>query len=178
MKKIFTAIFIFLCFSISVFAIDKIDEFWNLCDTNNYEEIDAYLTDWEKSNKKDPELYLAYSTYYFERSTQVSLEFTDEFAKKSEEYLNKGISYNPKRLDLQFKRVSFYSLKHDYKKEYDLLINLLSLDKSFSTLISGLSLILIQGVPSVNPQLAVLSHCIGHLALSLAPLFKILILAL
>lgn len=133
MKKIFAAIFIFLCFSISVFAIDKIDEFWNLCDTNNYEEIEAYLTDWEKSNKKDPELYLAYSTYYFERSTQVSLEFTDEFAKKSEEYLNKGISYNPKRLDLQFKRVSFYSLKHDYKKEYDLLINLLSLDKKYKS---------------------------------------------
>lgn len=133
MKKIFTAVFIFLYFSISIFAIDKIDEFWDLCDTNNYEEIDTYLNDWKKSNKKDPELYLAYFTYYFERSTQVSSDFADEFAKKAEEYLNKGLSYNPKRLDLQFKRVTFYSLKHDYKKEYDLLVKLLSLDKKYKT---------------------------------------------
>ena len=55
------------------------------------------------------------------------------FSKKAEEYLNKGISYNPKRLDLQFKRVTFYSLKHDYKKEYDLLVKLLSLDKKYKT---------------------------------------------
>ena len=133
MKKILTAIFIFLYFSISVFAIDKIDEFWELSDTNNYEEIEAYLADWKKLNKKDPDLYLAYFTYYFERSSQASTDFTDDFAKKAEEYLNKGISYNPKRLDLQFKRVTFYSLKHYYKKEYDLLVKLLSLDKKYKT---------------------------------------------
>ena len=133
MRKIFTTILIFLYFSISVFAIDKIDEFWNLCDTKNYEKIEAYLADWEKSNKKDPELYLAYFTYYFERSSQVSTDYTDKFAKKSEEYINKGISYNPQRLDLQLKRIHFYSLKHDYKKEYDLLVKLLSLNKKYKT---------------------------------------------
>ena len=90
MKKILTAIFIFLYFSISVFAIDKIDEFWELSDTNNYEEIEAYLADWKKLNKKDPDLYLAYFTYYFERSSQASTDFTDDFAKKSRGIFKQG----------------------------------------------------------------------------------------
>lgn len=56
-------------------------------------------------------------------------KYDDEMSNKAFEYIDKGISYNPKRLDMYFGKAHFYYLRKDYKNQYELLKKVFDLDK-------------------------------------------------
>lgn len=159
MKKVGFIIFFALFFLNSVFAENKIEKFWNLMDEENYEEVEIFLTNWEKDNKKEAELYVAYFNLYLKKATQNHMyfetelpqncdnymkvrnengeegymyfitEYDDEMSAKAFEYIDKGLSYNPKRLDMYFGKAHLYYLRKEYKKQCELLKNIFALDK-------------------------------------------------
>ena len=46
-----------LLFAFNLFAESNSEKFWNLWDSDNYEEAEELLQNWEKKNKKDPECH-------------------------------------------------------------------------------------------------------------------------
>ena len=56
-------------------------------------------------------------------------EYNDELTNKAFEYIDKGFSYNPKRLDMYFGKTHLYYLIKDYKKQFGLLKTIFELDK-------------------------------------------------
>ena len=159
MKKVGFIIFFALFFLNSVFAENKIEKFWNLMDEGNDEEVEIFLTNWEKDNKKEAELYVAYFNLYLKKATQNHMyietelpqncdnymkvrnengeegymyfitEYDNEMSAKAFEYIDKGLSYNPKRLDMYFEKAHLYYLRKEYKKQCELLKNIFALNK-------------------------------------------------
>lgn len=159
MKKAGFIIFFALFFLNSVFAENKIEKFWNLMDEGNDEEVEIFLTNWEKDNKKEAELYVAYFNLYLKKATQNHMyfetelpqncdnymkvrnengeegymyfitEYDNEMSAKAFEYIDKGLSYNPKRLDMYFEKAHLYYLRKEYKKQCELLKNIFALNK-------------------------------------------------
>lgn len=56
-------------------------------------------------------------------------KLNDELTNKAFEYIDKGLSYNPKRLDVYFGKAHLYYLIKDYKKQFGLLKTIFELDK-------------------------------------------------
>lgn len=159
MKKVGFIIFFALFFLNSVFAENKIEKFWNLMDEENDEGVEIFLTNWEKDNKKEAELYVAYFNLYLKKATQNHMyfetelpqncdnymkvrnengeegymyfitEYDDEMSAKAFEYIDKGLSYNPKRLDMYFEKAHLYYLRKEYKKQCELLKNIFAQNK-------------------------------------------------
>ena len=57
------------------------------------------------------------------------IEYDDDLCLKAFEYIDKGLSYNPKRLDMYFGKAHLYSLIKDYKNQCELLKNVFELNK-------------------------------------------------
>lgn len=160
MKKVCFIIICALLSISSIFAESKIEKFWSLMNEKKYEDVESFLGKWEKGNKKDPELYVAYFNYHLKKATQeqVRLEselppnfdskymmgenengekiyifsttsYDDEMSAKAFEYIDKGLSYNPKRLDMYFGKAHLYYLREEYKTQCELLKNVFVLDK-------------------------------------------------
>ena len=159
MKKVGSIIVIFFILLNSIFAESNIEKFWALMDEKNDEAVEIFLSNWEKENKKDAELYVAYFNFYLEKATQNQIyfetelptnydsymkvqnengedgymyfitEYDDEMSAKAFEYIDKGLSYNPKRLDMYFGKAHLYYLRKEYKKQCELLKNIFALDK-------------------------------------------------
>jgi tetratricopeptide (TPR) repeat protein len=114
-----------------VFAQSNYEQFKNLFKNNDSIKIKSLLTEWEKTNPDDPELYTSAINFYFVNSRQeiISLqsdrknkqgfELTDSTGKvvgflnsgmdfnreklsKAIAYANKGIDKFPNRLDIRF----------------------------------------------------------------------------
>lgn len=159
MKKVVFIILCALLSVNSIFAERRIVEFWNLMGEKKYDEVENFLGDWEQEDKKDAELYVAYFNFYLQKATQNQMYFEtelppncksymkgqnengeegymcfitkydDEMSNKAFEYIDKGISYNPKRLDMYFGKAHFYYLRKDYKNQCELLKKVFELDK-------------------------------------------------
>lgn len=162
MKKRIAVLFtLFFVFNL-VFAETNTEKFWNLWNSNNYEEATEFLEKWEKKNKKDPELYVCYFNMYCMKASNEQMhvesflppnfngkyieaqnengdkiyiysivEYDDDLCSKAFEYIDKGLSYNPKRLDMHFGKAHLYFLREEYTKQADVIKNVLALNKKY-----------------------------------------------
>ncbi len=143
-----------------LFAKTNTEKFWNLWNSNKYEEAAELLQNWEKQNKKDPELYVCYFNMYITKASNEQMhiesflpenfdgqymegknengdkiyiysiiEYDDDLCLKAFEYIDKGLSYNPKRLDMYFGKAHLYYLRKEYKNQCELLKIIFDLNK-------------------------------------------------
>jgi|GEM_PF-6288201 tetratricopeptide (TPR) repeat protein len=59
------------------------------------------------------------------------IEYDDEAGAKALEYIDKGLSYNPKRLDMHFGKAHFYFMRGEYSKQSDVIKNIFALNKKY-----------------------------------------------
>lgn len=110
LKSIITIILL----SISNFAFGQsnYEKFKKLFQDNDTMKIKILLSEWEKSNPNDPELYTSAFNYYFSNSKQeiLSLE-KEQYGKESlkltdsagtDYYMNSNLGYNPEKLENAF----------------------------------------------------------------------------
>lgn len=144
MKK--TTIFLFLILISNVtFGQNNYEQFKKLFKENDTIKIKTLLSNWEKTNPDDAELYTSAFNYYFSRSKQEvlsiqkeqtgkeSLQLTDsignvagfmnsnlsydsEKLEKAFIYINKGIEKFPNRLDLRFGKCYVLGELGEYEK--------------------------------------------------------------
>ena len=69
-RKNWLLLFLICLITNNFFAETNTEKFWNLW-KNNTEEAQSFLNEWQKKNKKDPELYICYFNMYI---TQASKE--------------------------------------------------------------------------------------------------------
>lgn len=60
------------------------------------------------------------------------IEYDDENSQLAFDYLNKGISYNPKRLDLYFGKAQFYFMRGEYDKQAEVIKTTFELNKKYA----------------------------------------------
>lgn len=160
MKKTLFYIFFLLIVS-NIFALSQN----NLNNTNSIEEDDAEtekkLEEWLLIDEKNPDVYIAYFNYYFEKSEIQSVEvsknipgpnvqyipsvdengnsiylyiaysYEQEYIDLAVKYIDKGISFNPERLDLYCLKISMYFQIGCYEKEKNELLKLIKLNKKY-----------------------------------------------
>ena len=162
MKKSFLiSIVLFVVFNV-LFAETNTDKFWKLLNKEKYDEASAFLEQWEKKSKKDPELYVCYFNMYLwnasneqthvesflppdfngkymegqnENGDKIYIysitEYDDNLSSKAFEYIDKGLSYNPKRLDMYFGKAQFYFMRKEYNKQCEVIKHILELNKKY-----------------------------------------------
>ena len=59
------------------------------------------------------------------------IEYDDEESKLAFDYLDKGISYNPKRLDMYWGKAQFYFMRGDYDQEIQVIKTAFELNKKY-----------------------------------------------
>jgi tetratricopeptide (TPR) repeat protein len=108
MQKIIT-ILLFTTFSSLVFGQTNYEKFKKLYKSNDTTKIKGLLTEWEKTNPNDPELYTSAINFYFSNSKQEnitvdrkqkskqSFELTDSTGKVAG-YINSTVGYNTDKL--------------------------------------------------------------------------------
>lgn len=162
MKKRIVILFTLLFVFSFLFAETNSEKFWNLWNSDNYEEATELLEKWEKINKKDPELYVCYFNMYLMKASNEQMhvesflpenfngqymegqnengdkiyiysivEYDNDLCSKAFEYIDKGLSYNPKRLDMHFGKAHLYYLRGEYTNQADVIKNVLNLNKKY-----------------------------------------------
>jgi tetratricopeptide (TPR) repeat protein len=113
MQKI-TTILLLTTFSTLVFGQTNYEKFKKLFKTNDTTKIKSLLTEWEKTNPNDPELYTSAINFYFsnskeeiisldrEQKSKQSIQFTDSTGKIAG-YINSNWGYNPDKLSKAIK---------------------------------------------------------------------------
>lgn len=59
------------------------------------------------------------------------IEYDDEYSARAFEYLDKGLSYNPKRLDMYFGKAQFYFMRKEYDKQMQVIKTAVDLNKKY-----------------------------------------------
>ena len=59
------------------------------------------------------------------------IEYDDEQSAKAFEYIDKGLSYNPKRLDMYFGKAQLYFLRGEYSKQTEVIKKVFELNKKY-----------------------------------------------
>ncbi len=137
-------ILILTFFSNFVFGQTNYENFKKLFKANDTTKVKALLTEWEKTNSNDPELYTSAINYYFSYSkkeiisldrtqkSKESFQFTDSTGKvvgymnsnigfdkdklsKAIKYANTGIDKFPNRLDIRFGKCYLLQQIGDYE---------------------------------------------------------------
>jgi len=127
-----------------VFGQTNYEEFKKLFKSNDTTKIKSLLTEWEKANANDPELYTSAINFYFSNSKQEiisvdseqknkqTIQFTDSTGKvaghinsnfgyspgklsKAVKYANTGIEKFPDRLDIRFGKSYLLGQIGDYE---------------------------------------------------------------
>ncbi|MBO4638308.1 MAG: hypothetical protein J5710_00985 [Treponema sp.] len=162
MKKRFLFSIVLLFLINGLFAESNADKFWNFWNGKDEEAAVDFLKEWEKKNKKDPELYVCYFNMYVSKAAKEQMyvesslppgydgqyiegqnekgnkiymysivEYDDDLSAKAFEYIDKGLSYNPKRLDMHFGKAHFYFMRKEYDKQADVIKNTFKLNKKY-----------------------------------------------
>lgn len=142
MKKILYFGLLFL--SVTAYCQNAYKKFQDAFREKDTEKQLQILTNWEKSNSNDPELYTSYYNYYFskskhevvsidkENSGAESMELVDSLGntagymgssfiydaddlKKAFESIDKGILKFPNRLDMRFGKIYGMGISKDYE---------------------------------------------------------------
>ena len=87
----------------------------------------------------EPELPAGYSGEYMTGRNEDGdtfymfslVEYDDECSAKAFEYLDKGLSYNPKRLDMYFGKAQFHFLRKEYDEQMQVIKETVKLNKEY-----------------------------------------------
>jgi len=146
MKRYFwIAVLLFIASLQTIYGQDFRTQFKVLFDKKDIAGQEKLLQTWEKTNSDDPELYVSYFNFYFNKSRSEILSLTSrptskesiKITKKDDDstvaylgsqfsynktdfdkavsYLNKGIEKFPNRLDMRFGKVYAFGQIEDYK---------------------------------------------------------------
>ena len=146
MKRYFiVALFLFIGLFQSINGQDFKAQFTEQFNKKDFEKQEKILQTWEKTNPKDPELYVSYFNFYFNKSRNETLSLTTKpiskesivltkenddkavayigsqvsFDKKNFDkgisYIDKGIEKFPNRLDMRFGKIYTIGQIEDYK---------------------------------------------------------------
>lgn len=126
-------------------AEDFKNRYLELLKSQQYDALLTLLKQWEKAEPANPELYIAYFNYHFNRgrrSVQTmgqapdgrylvydKREYDPEHAKAALASINKGISLAPNRLDIHFGKVRLLSELGDFKAQKDAIVAILEQSK-------------------------------------------------
>ena len=156
--KITLAILLIILTS-STFAQDYKFDYDKLCQEDKRAELLPLLKEWEQNKPDDPELYVAYFNYYFQESKQEviqlsdtpgqgdNLKLTDSLGNESGymygkilyqdslfnlgiEYVDKGLSKHPRRLDMYFGKIYVLREKGNIKEYVSEIIKVIELHKN------------------------------------------------
>lgn len=161
MKKKSVLLFIICLLTNYFFAETNTEKFWNLW-KNNAEEAKSFLDEWQKKNKKDPELYICYFNMYITQASKEQMyvesflpenfngqymegqnengdkiyiysvmEYDTELCNKAFDYIDIGLKYNPKRLDMHFGKAQLYFMLTDYAKQAEVIKKVFELNKKY-----------------------------------------------
>lgn len=116
-----------------------------LLKSQQYDELLSLLGRWEKAEPSNPELYIAYFNYHFNRGRRVvetmgqapdgryvlynKREYDPEHAKAALRYIDKGLSLAPNRLDIHFGKARLLSELEDFKAQKDTIVGILRQSK-------------------------------------------------
>ena len=113
MRRLITLFFLTII-STFLFGQTKYEKFKNLSKSNDTIKIKSLLTEWEKTNPDDPELYTSGINFYFlnskkeiisldrQQKNKESFQFTDSTGKVAG-YLNSNLGYNPDKVSKAIK---------------------------------------------------------------------------
>ena len=59
------------------------------------------------------------------------IEYDDDLCAKAFEYIDKGLSYNPKRLDMHFGKAQLYFMLAEYEKQAEVIKHIMELNKKY-----------------------------------------------
>ena len=155
MRKSYILIILLLITNV-LFSNNK-DIYLKLLKNKDFSKLIIHLENWEKIDPKNPEVFIGYFNYFIskDRVSGISIDkkpkgetelvitdpkteeivgyFNDstfynyEDIKQALLYINKGISYNPNRLDMHFGKIHILGEIKDYKNQSISLINLFEL---------------------------------------------------
>jgi tetratricopeptide (TPR) repeat protein len=86
-----------------------------------YDELHEHLKIWESKEANNPEVYMAYFNYY------INKDFI-----KAVEYLDKGLSFAPNRLDMRFRKIDTFNKIGYYKDAGNELYTTLKISKEIN----------------------------------------------
>lgn len=151
MQKIITFL-IAATFSYFSFGQTNYEKFKLLYKTNDTAKIKSLLSEWERSNPHDPELYTSAFNYYFTNSRKeivsinreqkvkqsfaltdsagkvvgyigATMDYSPDKLKKALQYINTGIEKFPNRLDIRFGKTHVLGQIGDYENFTKEIIN-------------------------------------------------------
>lgn len=116
-------------------------QYLELLKGERYDELVLLLGKWEKAEPKNPELYIAYFNYHFNRGRRsvqtmgqapdgrylmyTKREYDPEHAKAALASINKGLSLAPNRLDIHFGKVRLLAELGDLKAQKEAIVAVL-----------------------------------------------------
>lgn len=122
-------------------AEDFKSTYMELLKAERYDELLSLLGRWEKAEPSNPELYIAYFNYHFNRGRRVvetigqapdgryvlynKREYDPEHAKAALRYIDKGLSLAPNRLDIHFGKARLLAELEDFKAQKDAIVGIL-----------------------------------------------------
>lgn len=126
-------------------AEDYKTKYLDLLKSQRYEELEILLGEWEKSEPSNPELYVAYFNYHFNRGRRsvqtmgqapdgqylmyTKWEYDPEHARAALSSIDKGLTLAPNRLDIHFGKVRLLAELGDFKAQRDALVAVLEQSK-------------------------------------------------
>ncbi len=117
-------------------------KYLDLLKNQQYDELFTLLGQWEKAEPTNPELYIAYFNYHFNRGRRsvqtigqapngqyllyTKREYDPEHAKAALACIDKGLSLAPNRLDIHFGKVRLLAELGDIKAQRDAIVAVLT----------------------------------------------------
>ena len=142
--QLLTALF-FLGLLTTLGAEDFKSRYLELLKSQQYDELLTLLGRWEKAEPSNPELYIAYFNYHFNRGRRSvqkmgqapdgrylmyeQREYDPTHAKSALASINKALSIAPNRLDIHFGKARLLSELRDFKAQKDAIVTILEQSK-------------------------------------------------
>ncbi|MCX7787827.1 MAG: hypothetical protein N2442_09030 [Spirochaetes bacterium] len=139
----FAVLMILLVLPFRLMGDDYRAQYLNLLNNQQYEELLTLLGQWEKMEPTNPELYIAYFNYHFNRGRRLiqtmgqspdgrhlvytKREYDPEHAKAALRYIDTGLSLAPNRLDIHFGKVRLLAELGDLKGQKEAIVTVLRL---------------------------------------------------
>jgi len=159
----FKSLLLFTFFSLNIYSQEFEKKFKDLSAQNDTAAQSKLLKEWEKTDPKNPELYVAYFNFYAkksmrevvsldekpkgEQSLQVndsttnqpvaylnaSINYRSDVLQKGFDYIDKGIALHPTRLDMRFGKIYMLGKAENYQVFTKVVIETINYSNSIKT---------------------------------------------
>ncbi|MDR1893982.1 MAG: hypothetical protein LBQ61_04715 [Spirochaetales bacterium] len=115
--------------------------------SGNYEELAAWLRQWEEAEPENPEMFIGYFNYFVRSGAEVvqsvvvengrrilrpRTQYNPENVNVGITYLDRGLQYTPHRLDIYWGKIELLMETGNYAKAGETLSNLIEISRSYN----------------------------------------------